>query len=174
MTSNEGAVSTDGWVKDRPRMPGYGVPEGLDDTLDWSDVTERLTKARNFWVCTAATDGTPHAVPVWGAFLHGTLYFGVGPRSSRNLATNPRVSIHLESADKVVIVEGSVRTLHQPDPALAEALDDHFAAKYEWRPSGEGNDPVGEGWLTLVPERILGWTEFPKDATRWTQTERTD
>lgn len=165
---------TTDWVKDRPRMPGYGVPEGMNGTLEWSTVAERLAAGKNYWVCTAAADGTPHAVPVWGAYLDDTLYFGVGPRSSRNLAINPRVSIHLESADKVVIIEGVALTLHQPDAGLSKSLDDHFAAKYQWRPSSDGDDAVGEGWLTLAPERILAWTEFPKDATRWTRTERTD
>ena len=151
-------------------MAGYGVPDNLEGTLEWSAVVERVTAARNYWVCTASSDGVPHAVPVWGAFLDDTLYFGVGPRSARNLANNPRVSIHLESATEVVILEGSVTTLRNPDPRLSKQLDDTLADKYDYRPSGESDDPVGDGWFILAPTRVIAWIEFPADATRWTRT----
>ncbi len=161
------------WIKDRPRMAGYGVPDNLDGTLEWSAVVERVTAAKNYWICTASSDGAPHAVPVWGAFLDDTLYFGVGPRSARNLASNPRVSVHLESGTEVVILEGSVTTLRDPDPGLSKQLDDTLADKYDYRPSSESDDPVGDGWFILAPSRVIAWAEFPADATRWTRTAST-
>jgi len=160
---------TAGWTKDRPKMPGYGVPEGTDGTLEMATVAALVAAGKNYWVCTASEDGKPHAVPVWGAYLDGTLYFGAGPRSSRNLDSNPRVSIHLESGTEVVILEGVATRLLDPDAALSKALDDHMADKYEWRPSSECDEPVGEGWRVLAPDRIIAWTSFPADATRWTR-----
>ena len=31
---------------DRPHIPGYGIPESLDDILDWSWARERLEAAK--------------------------------------------------------------------------------------------------------------------------------
>jgi nitroimidazol reductase NimA-like FMN-containing flavoprotein (pyridoxamine 5'-phosphate oxidase superfamily) len=154
-------------VASRPQMPGYGVPESDDGLLPWSHAEERLALAKNYWIATAGADKKPHAVPVWGAWLDGALYFGIGPRSSRNIAVNPQVSVHLENGDQVVIVEGRVEQLTGVDPDLATRLDDAFAEKYDWRPSAEGV-AAGEGSLMLQPETAFAWTSFPGDATRWT------
>jgi len=53
-------------------------------------------------------DGLPHAVPVWGVWVDGALYFGTDRRSrkARNLATNQGAVVHLESGDDAVILEG--------------------------------------------------------------------
>lgn len=157
------------WVRDRPHIPGYGVPDDGETVLAWTDVADRLAGAKNYWICTAR-DGRPHAVPVWAAFIGDTIYFGAGPRSKRNIADNPRVSVHLESADQVVIAEGVVSVIQSPDPELSRAIDDQYAGKYDWRPSDDGGDPVGKGWFALTPTRVFAWTSFPADATRWTRT----
>lgn len=163
-----------GWIKDRPKIPaGYGLPEGMEGTLEMSTVDALVAAAKNYWVCSASVDGKPHAIPVWGAYLDGVLYFHGGPRTTRNLVANPQVSIHLEAVDKVVILEGRVSHKRNPDAAFSKALDDQFAEKYDWRPSGEGDDPVGEGMLMLAPDRIIAWTSFPADATRWTRASTT-
>lgn len=163
-----------GWTKDRPKIPaGYGLPEGMDGTLELATVDALIAGCKNYWIGTASATGKPHAIPVWGAYLDGTLYFHGGPRTTRNLAENPQVSIHLEAGSDVVILEGTVTHCRNPDKARSQSLDDQFAAKYDWRPSGEGDDPVGEGMLTLTPDRIIAWTSFPADATRWTRTSTT-
>ena len=73
---------------DRPQIEGYGIPETLEGLLTWDFVTTRMEKARNYWLATTGPDGHPHAVPVWGIWLDGTLHFGGGPatRWQRNLA----------------------------------------------------------------------------------------
>lgn len=148
-------------------MPGYGVPEGEEGMLPWSHAVARLAAAKNYWVGTTGGDRQPHAVPVWGSWVDGTLYFGVGPRSARNLAENAAVCVHLESGDDVVIVEGHAEVVHGPDPALSKTLDDDIARKYDWRPSTEGGEDVGEGMYALRPTVAYAWTSFPADATRW-------
>lgn len=159
------------WLKSRPVMPGYGAPEELDGTLEWSEVAARLAAGQSYWVCTASSDGVPHAVPVWAAFVDDTFHIGAGgPRTVRNLRQNPRVSIHLESGTEVVIAEGTVEALGQPDPAVAQAVDDQYGEKYDWRPSSESPDGgIGEGWHVLRPTKVIAWTSFPTDATRWTR-----
>ena len=157
------------WERSRPVADGYGIPDSEEGILELDAVRERLATAQNYWIASASAAGQPHAVPVWGAFVDDVLYFGGGPRTTRNLKANPHVSVHLESGTEVVILEGPVETVDDPDPALSQAIDEQYAAKYDWRPSSEGSDPVGKGWFRLDPTRIIAWTQFPADMTRWTR-----
>jgi hypothetical protein len=145
----------------RSSLPeGYGEPEQL---LPWSFARERLEQAKNYWICTASLDGRPHAAPLWGAWVDEKLYFEGSPatRWGRNITSNPRASIHLESGDQVVIVEGAIEDHDDVGEALATRVGDAFAAKYG------GYRSQGRGFFVLVPRVVLGWSSFPKDATRW-------
>ena len=145
----------------RPYIPDYGIPETLEGTLPWSHVTERMEKSRNYWVGTVGPDTRPHAVPVWGVWVEGTLYFGGGPdtRWSRNLAANPQVTVHLESGDDVVIIEGEVERITDSNHPLVNPLDDAYEAKYQMR--------HGTPFWVLRPRVAFAWSDFPKNATRW-------
>lgn len=154
----------------RPLIQGYGVPETEEGMLPWDHVVERVERADNYWVGTSGPAGQPHAVPVWGAWVRDALYFGVGPRSARNLERNPRVVVHLESGNDVVILEGRAEQVHNPDPDVSVDLDDALAAKYKWRPSdedGASQETVAEGMYRLELKTVYAWTQFPTDATRW-------
>lgn len=150
---------------ERPSFPqGYGVHESADGLLDWSWAEERLRAARNYWVCTTRDDGRPAAAPVWGVWLDGAVLFGTNPESvkGRNLARDPRIVVHLESGDEVVILEGVV------EPAGEErrrTLADEYERKYGYRP---GDDQVA-GFHQLRPQRALAWleTDYPRTATRF-------
>ena len=74
-------------------------------------MSEWLTAARNYWVCTIRPDGRPHAKPVWGVWLEDELLFSAHPETitARNLKANPALVAHLESGDQVAIVEGLER-----------------------------------------------------------------
>jgi hypothetical protein len=76
----------------------------------------RLASARTYWLSTVGRNGGPHAVPVWGAAIDGTLYLYSERRTAkaRNLAADPRVVLHLESGDDVVIVHGALDDVGQP------------------------------------------------------------
>src|ERR1700741_3395692 len=113
-----------------PRMPpGYGVPTGGSGAgplpRTWAE--DQLAKARNYWVCTTHADGRPHAIPVWGVWLDGAVWFGTSPTSTkgRNLKRDPRVVVPPESGDDVVILEGEIEL-----PSDREALE-RFVAVYE-------------------------------------------
>ncbi|MEW5961590.1 MAG: pyridoxamine 5'-phosphate oxidase family protein [Chloroflexota bacterium] len=146
---------------DRPYVPEYGIPTSLEGTLPWSHVSERLEQSRNYWVGTTSPAGQPHVVPVWGVWLKGILYFGGGPhtRWSRHLAANPQVAVHLESGDDVVILEGTVERLTNPDHPLLAQVDDAYEAKYRLR----HGPPI---WV-LRPQVAFAWNDFPRNATRW-------
>jgi hypothetical protein len=157
-------------VPDRPHIPGYGIPEHGEGLLPWSHAGTRLQTARNYWVATTRPDGRPHAVPVWGVFVEGAVYFDGGPhtRHNRNLAGNPHVVVHLESGDDVVIVEGIVEQVTPaPDSELAGTLAAAYAAKYapDYQPPA---DSWKDGGLYRVrPTVAFAWTSFPEDTTRW-------
>lgn len=96
----------------RPHVPPmYGLKKDKK-YLPWSHAEERLAKSRNYWICKARHDGRPHSIPVWGLWLEGALYFGTAraSRKAGNLAHKPAVSVHLESGDDVVILEGGGRS----------------------------------------------------------------
>jgi PPOX class probable F420-dependent enzyme len=127
--------------------------------LDWSWAEERLVASRNYWIVTADADGAPAAAPVWGVWADGAVYFGTSPRSQkgRNLERDPRVVVHLESGDEVVILHGEAEVAEVDDSIL-----DAYETKYGYR-------PPGKRLLRLRPRRALAWLEadYPKTATRF-------
>jgi len=146
----------------RPHVPGYGIPTTLEGLLPWRFVEERLGKAMNYWVCTAGEDGRPHARPVWGLWVDGALCFGGhGVRWERNLDANREVTVHLESGDEVVILEGKVDRVTDAQDALAKQAAEVSKKKY-----GMGG---GAPFWALRPRKVFAWTtkSMFKDATRW-------
>ena len=144
----------------RPAFPpGYGISEEAEGMLPWSWAAERLEASRNYWIVTAAADGRPHAAPVWGLWLDDALLFGTSPdsRKGRNLARDPRVVIHLESGDEVVILEGEVDRARVDDRTA-----DAYEAKYGYR-------LPGEELLRLRPRIAFAWLErdYPQTVTRF-------
>src|SRR5436190_10842025 len=113
-----------------PHVPDlYGL-KPRKEYLPWSHAEERLVRSRNYWICTARPDGRPHSIPVWGFWHEGALYFGThrDTRKAKNIARNPNVSVHLESGDDVVILEGRAEEVDQK--ALARQLDASARKKY--------------------------------------------
>jgi hypothetical protein len=150
-----------------PQVPGlYGL-KPRKQYLPWSHARERLERSRNYWICTGRPDGRPHSIPVWGFFVDDVLYFGTAKssRKAKNLSHNPAVSIHLDSGDDVVIVEGKAVEVARSDREIIAKLDAASKTKYKM--------PlmiVPESVLYAVrPRIVLSWTEkdFPNNATRW-------
>lgn len=152
----------------RPRMPAvYGVPRDRKGLLPWAHVDERMEKAHHYWVCTVDSEGRPHATPVDGLWMEGQLYFGGSPETKRhrNLAANPEICIHLESASDVVILHGRARPVKDLARHLTQRLADESRKKYGYGPSPE--DYETSGVFSFRPRKVLAWRQFPKDATRW-------
>lgn len=150
------------------RRPGfsasYGIAAEEAGMLDWGFAVERLQAARNYWVVTTRPDGSPHAMPVWGLWLDDAVVFGTAPtsRKGRNLARDPRVVVHLESGDEVVVVEGEAEPA-RPDERVVDA----YEAKYDFRPELREDD--SDGWFRVRPRRAYAWLEsdYPRTATRF-------
>jgi hypothetical protein len=161
-----------GPVRSRPRLPaGYGVPASEEGMVDWSWAVEQLEQARNYWFCTTRPDGRPHAMPAWAVWVNDALYFDGSPetRRSRNLARSSAISVHLESGDRVVVLEGDAPPAGRPDPQLAQQLVAAFERKYgasdDYHPAPNQWDDGGL-WI-LRPRVAFGWRDFPNSLTRW-------
>jgi hypothetical protein len=146
--------------------PLYGLKK-RSKYLPFSHAEERLAKSRNYWICSTRPDGRPHSIPVWGFWIDGQVIFGTAraSRKAQNLAKNPALSIHLESGDDVIIVEGTAAELDISDKAILKRLDAASRAKYDMPLM-----VVPEGvFYSVRPRVVLAWTEkdFPNTATRW-------
>jgi pyridoxine/pyridoxamine 5'-phosphate oxidase len=153
---------------DRPWMPGYGISDVPIDptTHSWAAVGAKLTQARNYWISSIRPDGKPHAMPVWGLWLDGALYFSTsrGSRKGRNLAANPSIVAHLESGDDLVVLEGTVEEV--VDPAVLLRYADGYEVKYDIRPDTSKAEDVT---YVVVPSVAFSWLEsgFVDSAVRW-------
>lgn len=150
-------------------MPGYGIPDSTDGTLPWSWARERLQGAITYRLATTGSDGAPHLIPIWGAWVEDRWYVEGGPtRWQRNLRENPRMAIQVESGDEVVIVEGAARELVAPDGALAGTILEGYA-KYK---ASSGYEADTSNWSSgglweLRPIKAFAWSSFPSDMTRF-------
>lgn len=146
--------------------PMYGL-KPRKHYLPFSHAEKRLAKARSYWICTARPDGRPHSIPVWGFWMDGAIYFGTGQssRKARNLANNPAVSIHLDSGDDVVILEGTAVEADLTDKRFLKKLNAASRAKYKMPMTVMPGSVI----YCVRPRVVLAWTEkdFPNNATRW-------
>ena len=157
-------------VADRPRFPKeYGVPTSHDALLPWSHVEKRLAEATVYWIATCTPNGPPRVRPVDGLYLDGVIYVGGSPETgwARDLARDRRVSVHLDGPTDIVIVEGEAELLeHGPGPGMAERLVAASNAKYP-QYGMTAADYRGPGPFAIRPSKVLAWTDFAKDPTRF-------
>lgn len=129
--------------------------------MQWSQVEERLEGSRHYWFATTSPGGKPHVNAIWGVWVDGALYSGGGPdvRWARNLDADPRIAVHLEDGEKVVIVEGTAVRTSEDDDAEVVAVKTAYKKKYDF-------DHPAPFWR-ITPKLAFAWTSFDKDATRW-------
>jgi hypothetical protein len=87
-----------------------------NETMTWAEVSARLAAARNYWGWAPHRHRVPSAAPVWGVVAGDTLclYSERSTVKARDLAADPRVVVHLESGEDVVIVPGVTEGLGTP------------------------------------------------------------
>ena len=151
--------------------PDYGKRGGKSDApVAWTDIEKKLRAAPNYWITTIAADGRPHDRPVDGVWVDGALVFGGSPatRWVRNMQQNPAISVHLPSGDDVVILEGDVELVDDPNHPLGEPSRVASKAKYPQYYPGDELQEHQPFWM-LRPTVAYAWTldGFPKGATRW-------
>ena len=120
-------------------------------------LTDRLARERNVWLCTLRPDGSPHVTPVWFAYLDDAFWVGSGERNVkvRNVEKDPRVSLALEDGDAPAVAEGLAR-VHRA--ALREDVLALLSAKYDGWDAAAVIEPFGLRVLLEVPVRrwLLG------------------
>jgi len=148
-----------------------GEPEAA--LLPWRWAEERLVRAANYWIATTRSDGRPHCRPVWGVWLETMLYFSTGSLIDANLAASPEITVHLESGDEAVIVEGTGERV--TDLEVWRRFAEAYNVKYHWDFSPER---IFGGFWRVRPRLAFGWLSDPTGldhgaafggtATRWT------
>ena len=141
-------------------------------TMTWIEVAERLAAARSYWLGSTTASGAPHAAPVWGVVTGETLYLYTERTTvkARNIAADPRVVIHLESAEDVLIVRGVADDLGAP--AMVPSVVAALAAKYT-RPEDQqylpDRDPDFDVVWAIRPRSAMAWRldDYAASQRRW-------
>jgi hypothetical protein len=117
------------------------------------EAQEKLAQAANIWLASVRPGGRPHITPVWFVYDGHQLYVSIDPHSvkSRNLASNPNVSLALEDGSHPLICEGQAALIPQPYPA---DIVDLFQKKYDWDIRAEGQ--YGQ-LMAITPGKWLAW-----------------
>ena len=155
----------------RPSLPArkeYGEKRAPSDVEDvpWSSVTERLAKARHYWLVTIGLRSAPHVIPVDAVWHDDRLYFASSPKTvtARNVVRDPRVVAHLEDARAVAIIEGLADRCDAV--SLPAAVPDLYAEKFGLR-----LDPADPEMPFYVIRPTIVWTWHASDirgtSIRW-------
>jgi nitroimidazol reductase NimA-like FMN-containing flavoprotein (pyridoxamine 5'-phosphate oxidase superfamily) len=144
--------------------PEYGNPT---QRLEWADVERRLESATVYWLASTRPDGRPHVIPRDGTWLDGGLYYGGSPETVhyRNITRNPHVVVHIGDGHEAIIVEGAVE-IEKPTAETAARLSEKSFAKYPQYGRPDSSLYMG-GVSVLRPRRVLAWTSFTENATRF-------
>ncbi len=157
-----------------PKVTRPALPKGYVDNpiseVSWEYVEKRLKESVNYWVCSVRPDGRPHVIPRWGVFIDGKFYYDGSPetRHAQNILQNANVSLHLESGNDVVIMDGTSKPAGKPSAELARQLSDAYKAKYA--SDGYSPEPTqwdGGGLYVFTPRQCLAWTKFFENPTKF-------
>lgn len=142
---------------------------------DWAQIAARLAPARNYWLGSTTASGAPHAAPVWGVVLDDQFYVYSERRTAKakNIERDPRVVVHLESAEHVVIVHGRMIDEGQLSdvPGVIHALSVKYDAPGDgqYLPSGDEDFDV---LYRLQAEHALLWelSDYDGSQQRWSSS----
>lgn len=114
-------------VDPRYSSPGVSAPE-------WNAIATVLTDTEIYALTTLLPDGSPHTVPVAGTWTDEGFWFCTGEQEqkARNIAGNPRASVHVGGTEFSTGMDINVRgqvTKVIDEPALNH-LADAITAKY--------------------------------------------
>lgn len=137
----------------------------------WNQVKSRLIDSRSYWISLCDRTSRPYTRPVWGVWQYSAFWYSTGSRAIRTLEVNTGASLHLESADDVVIVEGTTRVVSET--ALMQQFVDAYNEKYSWAlrilAPGVADEYGASGKVVVVEaDRIYAWQASDlQTATCW-------
>jgi hypothetical protein len=146
-----------------------------ESDTDWAQVAARLASARNYWLGTTAANDAPHTAPIWGVVVDDRffIYSERETVKAKNIERDPRVVVHLESTEHVVIVYGRMIDEGQPSdrPDVVHAL----SVKYDAAGDSQYLPSVNEDFdvlYRLQPERVLLWelSDYDGSQQRWSSS----
>ena len=153
----------------RPKFPPGYVDKPTSE-VSWDYIVQQLTESKNYWMCSVRPDGRPHCVPRWAVYLDSKIYYDGSPetRHARNIVENPHVSLHLESGEKAIILEGISQPAEKPSLEFAQRLSEAINTKY----SEDGYAPEPDQWdegglYVFTPRQCIAWTVFFENPTKF-------
>jgi hypothetical protein len=155
-----------------PVLYGAAAPPG--ELLPWSWAEQRLVAARTYWIATTRPDGRPHCRPMWGVWLPDGFWFSTGSLARHNLIANPQITVHLESGNQVVIVEGVAAAV--TGAGRLQAFLAAYNPKYDWDAAAdEVTDSAGAAGpaFRVRPRVVFGWDTDMRAPTRWSFDDTT-
>jgi len=153
----------------RPTFPP-GYVDHPTSEVSWEYVAQRLSEAKNYWLCSVRPDGRPHVIPRWAVYVDGKVYYDGSSktRHARNILENPYISLHLESGDQVVILEGTSQQAERPSPELAQKLAQAYKTKYAVHGYAPEPNQWDEGGLYVFTiQQVIAWTNFLTNPTKF-------
>ncbi len=124
----------------------------------------RLREEMIIWLTTVRSDGQPQSVPVWFLWDGETflIYSQPGRQKLKNIGSNPRVGLHLNSNARggdVVRIEGTTEVAQDIPPA--DEIGE-YVTKYRESMTRIGFDPDGFARtysvaLRVTPDRWQVW-----------------
>ncbi|MCE7736942.1 MAG: pyridoxamine 5'-phosphate oxidase family protein [Candidatus Heimdallarchaeota archaeon] len=145
----------------RPRIPEYGISAENEEILTWDKVNDWMEESKSYWISTTKFDGKPHARPLWGIWYNNIFYFGGGQKTQnvKNLLRDARITVHTESANNVVIIEGQAEQFH--DEEIHEILGKKYEARYDFF-----HPPP---FWRVIPEVVFTWSmdDFANTPTKF-------
>ncbi|MBI2762613.1 MAG: TIGR03667 family PPOX class F420-dependent oxidoreductase [Chloroflexi bacterium] len=125
----------------------------------------RLIDDRIAWLTTVTPSGQPQSTPIWFLWADGEILIYSDHRAlrNRNIAANPRVSLHLDDDGEggdIVVVQGEARIDPGQPPVPANAP---YLAKYgQWIDAELGGpDKMAETYSVAIVIKPTRGTAFP-------------
>jgi general stress protein 26 len=146
------------------KVPGYKMLEDDSKLLAWDFVSAHMETSLYYWLSTNYADGRPHVIPVWGIWYKNRVHFEGSMKTAwaQNLKRDPRIAVHLPSAEQVVVIEGSAHIIEDDDIDSTEwdRLDTRFQSKYKV--------DKGSPYWYVQPTKVLAWDGAALETmTRW-------
>ncbi len=144
----------------RPNIPIMVSRKKKSGLVSWDDINRWMELSQNYWINTIR-ENFPHSRPVWGIWYENIFYFGGGSktRNVENLLKNKNISVHTESGEKVVILEGYAEQFSDED--LHQILGELYEKRYKmfhpppfWR---------------VIPRKVFAWqmSDFVNTPTKF-------